>query len=1003
MKKTGKILLGVLSVGALVGTGYATWHINGGFVGETNVEVAPEIEVEVFRPFASIIVAQKDDRENIKFDGKAGEHLTKTYNIKANKGTGEFDKDPYDLDTYKTLADEYKPNLHVHTYVYKAGQLLDEKDPFFKYVVIPQTIDVSYETWLASTLKDSGYDHTVEFSRSEETLEGKNPEDAWANLSADQQAANYKELISALDGVTFKLDFVVGQKDYIAPTAPVTGDVTIPTVQGSELRIAGIKDGKLDAGTHDIEIDLIGENTVIKNDTLTITETLDGKATPHEVNLTEKGTRAVARTYTTSFTFKEKASYTFAYEVVKVGTVGVTPNENVDVTVKVGQEEYKNTELVENTTVTVKATAKEGYKLGEVKVNDRTLTGKDGTYTFNVVAGMNTITTTATQITGKITTEIDENTTVKFIANGKEVNTTDDLALGTEVTVEATAKEGYELKTLTYNGTSILETKKFTIVEGENKVVATSTEKIIEPVIKYGQITFTEVEGLTVEFVDAEGTTVQLNKDVKEGTVITVKVTPVENYELATLTHNGTDISKTLEFSVAEGANDIVATAKFNEPTAKFMTIAEAVKAEIKTPINVKGKLIVCNKKNNLIYDGTDYIEIYGTLTGVTEGDVVEAKGIRAEYNGSAQIGDFEVKKIEESLEVELPQTAATLTAEFLESKTIDEFQLYREFIEVTGKYTASGSFQNLEINGTEKVISIKPSAALNFEHGKYYTIKGFVSGTSGGKFINTYVVENAIKTFNVESVKIDNGDTAELPVDSTLKLNTSVLPAEADQSVKYEINSGKEFATISEDGIITGVAEGVAIVKVSSLQNPEKFAQITVTITKKPELSGEVVNKTYSYKFVSGDLNIAGGTTKQLNGLVWEYSKSNYISIDGSASGDFAWRKGMVQIGTKNNPQKTPWILKTSLPSEVTIASYSVSVASGDKATSKISYGSLIDSADFTSADNKKILSKEGLNEKTNTFGIELAAILKAMYISEISFTFDIPAEYADLFANIK
>lgn len=69
MKKTGKILIGVLSVGALIGTGYASWHLNNGFVGTESGNVDVSINDMIINSFAKVVVEETDTPTGIKFDG----------------------------------------------------------------------------------------------------------------------------------------------------------------------------------------------------------------------------------------------------------------------------------------------------------------------------------------------------------------------------------------------------------------------------------------------------------------------------------------------------------------------------------------------------------------------------------------------------------------------------------------------------------------------------------------------------------------------------------------------------------------------------------------------------------------------------------------------------------------------------------------------------------------------------------------------------------------------
>ena len=110
---------------------------------------------------------------------------------------------------------------------------------------------------------------------------------------------------------------------------------------------------------------------------------------------------------------------------------------------------------------------------------------------------------------------------------------------GTELTINATPAEGYELTALTANGSDILATKKVVVTENmtikatfAKKHLKVSTEKVGEGLF--------EVTGAD-----------DLNS-VLYGTELTVSVTPATGYELTSLMANETDISASKKVIVKE-------------------------------------------------------------------------------------------------------------------------------------------------------------------------------------------------------------------------------------------------------------------------------------------------------------------------------------------------------------------------------------------------------------------------------------------------------------------
>ena len=110
---------------------------------------------------------------------------------------------------------------------------------------------------------------------------------------------------------------------------------------------------------------------------------------------------------------------------------------------------------------------------------------------------------------------------------------------GTELTIEATPAEGYELTALTANDTDILATKKV-VVKGATEVKATFAKKTFA-------VTLTKEGEGTLAATGADNLTA-----VPYGTELTIEATPADGYELKALTANGTDILATKKIVVTD-------------------------------------------------------------------------------------------------------------------------------------------------------------------------------------------------------------------------------------------------------------------------------------------------------------------------------------------------------------------------------------------------------------------------------------------------------------------
>ena len=173
------------------------------------------------------------------------------------------------------------------------------------------------------------------------------------------------------------------------------------------------------------------------------------------------------------------------------------------------------------TELTINATPAEGYELVSITAN-----GTDITATKKVVVEDN-LTVKATFAKKSFAVSLTKEGEGTITATG--ASNLNSVAYGTELTINATPAEGYELTALTANGTDILATKKI-VVEGNLTVKATFAKKVFA-------VSLTKEGEGTISATGASN----LNS-VAYGTELTIVATPAEGYELTALTANGTDI-----------------------------------------------------------------------------------------------------------------------------------------------------------------------------------------------------------------------------------------------------------------------------------------------------------------------------------------------------------------------------------------------------------------------------------------------------------------------------
>ena len=217
------------------------------------------------------------------------------------------------------------------------------------------------------------------------------------------------------------------------------------------------------------------------------------------------------------------------------------------------------------TTLTISATPEAGYELTALTAN-----GEDilATKSF-VVKGATEI--RATFSMAHLAVTLTHEGEGKVDATGAEDLTA--VSYGTELTIVATPKQGYELTALTANDKDILATKKVVVTEDLTVKATFAKETFVVSLDKEG-------EGV----LDATGA--DNLKAVPYGTKLTITATPAEGYELKALLADGFDIRSTKSVEVT---GDTRIKAIFTQQTfAVTLTSNEHGKITIAEPVDLK-------------------------------------------------------------------------------------------------------------------------------------------------------------------------------------------------------------------------------------------------------------------------------------------------------------------------------------------------------------------------------------------------------------------------------
>lgn len=449
MKHTGKILFGVLSTSALVGTGFAAWIVNNGFTDTKTVVVDSSVDTDVENKYSSVVNLTFGDKSDntLRFASKEnGEDLSLTYYLKANEAAYTTD--------FSLVTNEYIPDVTVSLEVTsKAGSKADIKTEVEKYLVLPETQRISYDTWLKEEYKTDGYPLNINFKWNTDDL-GTNPQD-WIGTSDEYNTPELqreyftnlaKTLSDAAFTFTFKIGRTVEMTTFTVDENLVNGKLTFKDSSGNTLNPGT----SYRAGT---EVEVVPEaNPYYKVDKVLVDEV--------EVIANEEGKYV--------FTL-DKATTVSATFVNKVNTVNLIYEETqgeVKLTNASG-EDLVGTTLNANETFKVVATPNENYVLKDVVVTqgEETLTDVEGVYTVldnedgvNVTVSFEVKTATVTyeEVTGISNVKL----------NNVAINEATTLDYGTEVTITFGVDEGYELTNVLLDGETLVATEevyKFTV------------------------------------------------------------------------------------------------------------------------------------------------------------------------------------------------------------------------------------------------------------------------------------------------------------------------------------------------------------------------------------------------------------------------------------------------------------------------------------------------------------------------------------------------------------
>lgn len=325
-----------------------------------------------------------------------------------------------------------------------------------------------------------------------------------------------------------------------------------------------------------------------------------------------------------------------------------------------------------------------------------------------------------------------------------------------------------------------------------------------------------------------------------EGTKVTCKKEGAVALEV-TATVDGIAYKKDVNFTIGQGI--VVTSIKTIQDTEATFTGDTKVTATYDSVVTVEGRVINTNADGALIYDGTAVMVIRDNKITAEVGKYVRVSGTPTRYKAKpTDIRWWQIAynsngyscAVIEHAEIALP-TVSPLTLDELKAYTTPAAGNVK-LVSFTGTYKVSGDFKNAYFDGyTDKDFSV--ITKLEVVNGLKYNFEGYVAEAMSGKHINFYATKaEPAEMTAVESVSITNGATASVEAGKQVALTASVLPATADPRVTWSTSDATK-ATVSEDGKVTGVAEGTVTITATTVGKDStgaaKTGTIEITVTK--------------------------------------------------------------------------------------------------------------------------------------------------------------------------
>lgn len=123
----------------------------------------------------------------------------------------------------------------------------------------------------------------------------------------------------------------------------------------------------------------------------------------------------------------------------------------------------------------------------------------------------------------------------------------------------------------------------------------------------------------------------------------------------------------------------------------------------------------------------------------------------------------------------------------------------------------------------------IYTGSAQYFYSGLAVTVEGHGGRDTG---IPIRCIYQATIPVNTVAVTTQNNVAATITAaNGTLQLQAAITPTSANQTVTWSVQSGSTSATVDNTGLVTGLTNGTAVIRATSVADTTKFGELTVTI----------------------------------------------------------------------------------------------------------------------------------------------------------------------------